>query len=66
MSLANIQGKLERIEMKTIIGGSQLTLTGTRYSSGECYCDFMSTNADGSTWYICNMPCAAFRCSGIM
>ncbi|MBI2729872.1 MAG: hypothetical protein HYX40_03820 [Sphingobacteriales bacterium] len=54
--------ELSPLEMKSIIGGGELVLTGTRYNQGGCYCDFMTSGANGGTWYMCNTPCSITYC----
>lgn len=58
MSLANIQGKLSRIEMKSIMAGSGAWICGTNWYNGQCKCDV----CEGGTPTVCGFPCAPSNC----
>ena len=64
ISLANIQGKLSRTEMKSIMagsGGGGVSRSGTNWYGGQCYCDYTMTFG-GTTRYSCNNPCDRSYC----
>jgi hypothetical protein len=61
LNLANINGKLSRVEMKNIMAGSGATLSGTRWYQYQCYCDF-TLYVNGTMGYSCDNPCAASYC----
>jgi hypothetical protein len=46
MSLANIQGKLSRAEMKNIMAGTNSTIEGDQTLGGNCGAKTCITNAD--------------------
>lgn len=55
---------LSKTEMKKVSGG---ILTGTRYTNGSCFCDYLVTwnhNPDGTTatYLFCDEPCAVSNC----
>lgn len=60
MSLANIEGKLSRAEMKSINEG-KVELTETRWDGQYCYCDYAITFGE-VTRNECDVTCPASNC----
>lgn len=55
-------GKVLSKENQLSILGGFIALSGTRYSDGHCYCDYISIGGTQGTALICNMVCDISNC----